>query len=146
MSSESLLRGKLRKIEALFAGAGTSGERSAAEAALQRVRTRLADLGRSDPPVELKYSVSDEWSHRLFVALCRCYGLEPYRYRRRRYNTLMLRVPRGFSESVLWPEFLQLHEALRAYLNEVTLGVIHAEIHSDTSEAKEVYEALLPRN
>jgi hypothetical protein len=58
----------------------------------------------------------------------------------------MLRVPWGFSESVFWPEFLQLHEALRAYLNEVTLGVIHAEIHSDTSEAKEVYEALLPRN
>jgi septum formation inhibitor-activating ATPase MinD len=32
------LREKLRKIEALFAGAGTTGERLAAEAALERVR------------------------------------------------------------------------------------------------------------
>ena len=75
----------------------------------------------------------------------RRYGLETYRYHRQRYNTLMLRVPRGFSESVSWPEFLQLHEALRAYLNEVTLRVIREEIHSETSEAKEVYDALLPR-
>jgi hypothetical protein len=31
MSTESQLREKLRKIEALFAGAGTAGERLAAE-------------------------------------------------------------------------------------------------------------------
>jgi hypothetical protein len=45
MSIESQLREKLRKIEALFAGAGTAGERLAAEAALERVRARLAELG-----------------------------------------------------------------------------------------------------
>jgi hypothetical protein len=146
MSSESLLREKLRKIEALFAGAGTPGERSAAQAALQRVKARLADLGRSDPPVELQYSMSDQWSRQLFVALCRRYGLEPYRYHRQRHNTVMLRVPRGFSESVLWPEFMQLDEALRAYLGEVTLRVIREEIHSDASEAKEIPAAMLPRN
>jgi hypothetical protein len=44
MSTESQLREKLRKIEALFAGAGTAGERLAAEAALERVRERLAEL------------------------------------------------------------------------------------------------------
>ncbi len=36
MSTKSQLREKLRKIEALFAGAGTTGERLAAEAALGR--------------------------------------------------------------------------------------------------------------
>ena len=46
MSIESQLREKLRKIEALFAGAGTAGERLAAEAALLRVRERLTELGR----------------------------------------------------------------------------------------------------
>ena len=56
----------------------------------------------------------------------------------------MLRVPQGFSESVLWPEFTQLNQALRTYLNEVTLRVIHEEIHSDASEAQEVPDALLP--
>jgi hypothetical protein len=48
---EAQLRDKLRKIEALFAGAGTKGERGAAEAAIQRVRDRLAELGQRDPPI-----------------------------------------------------------------------------------------------
>ena len=41
MSDETQLREKLRKIEALFAGAGTEGERLAAGAALARLRERL---------------------------------------------------------------------------------------------------------
>src|ERR1700675_4245879 len=49
MSTESQLREKLRKIEALFAGAGTAGERLAAEAALERVRARLGELSRQEP-------------------------------------------------------------------------------------------------
>src|ERR1700733_6622057 len=44
MATESQLREKLRKIEALFAGAGTEGERFAAEAALERVRERLKEI------------------------------------------------------------------------------------------------------
>jgi hypothetical protein len=43
MSTESQLREKLQKIEALFAGARTAGERLAAEAALERVRARLGE-------------------------------------------------------------------------------------------------------
>jgi hypothetical protein len=50
MSIESQLRDRLRKIQALFAGAGTEGERSAAGAALARVRARLAELTERDPP------------------------------------------------------------------------------------------------
>src|SRR6266566_8507332 len=84
MSTESQLREKLRKIEALFAGAGTAGERLAAEAALERVRARLAELGRQDPPTEMQFSMPDQWSRHLFLGLCRRYGLRPYRYHRRR--------------------------------------------------------------
>ena len=40
MTDEAQLREKLRKIEALFAGADTVGEKLAAEAALERVRAR----------------------------------------------------------------------------------------------------------
>ena len=71
MTGESDLREKLRKIEALFAGAATAGERDAAEAALQRVKARLAEIGRRDPPVEMQFSMPDQWSQRLFLALCR---------------------------------------------------------------------------
>ena len=146
MSPETQLREKLRKIEALFAGAGTVGERLAAGAALERVKARLAELGQRDAAIELQYSMPDQWSRQLFMALCRRYGLKPYRYRRQRYNTVMLRVPKGFSDSVLLPEFTQLNQALRTYLSEVTLRVIHEEIHSDASEAQEVPDAQLPTN
>ncbi|RAI42626.1 hypothetical protein [Rhodoplanes roseus] len=146
MTSDALLREKLKKIEALFAGAGTPGERSAAEAALHRVRARLKDAERHDPPIEMKFTVPDTWSVQLFVALCRRYGLSPYRYPRQRRTTVMLRVPRGFVDEVLWPEFTELDTALRAYLHEVTLRVIREEIHADTSDAPEVPQpAALPR-
>jgi len=142
MSSESQLRDKLRKIEALFAGAGTSGERLAAEAALERVRARLTELRQQDPPAELQISLSDQWSRRLFLALCRRYGLEPYRYHRQRRTTLMVRAPRRFFDQVLWPEFSELDRALQAYLHEVTLRVIREDVYADASEAQEVPEAL----
>ena len=144
MSIETQLREKLRKIEALFAGAGTAGERLAAEAALERVRGRLAELGQRDPPTEMQFSMPDRWSRHLFLALCRRYGLAPYRYHRQRHNTIMVRAPKGFIDQVLWPEFSELDRALQIYLQEVTLRVIREEVYSDTSEAQEVPEALPP--
>ena len=56
---QSQLREKLRKIEALFAGAGTAGERLAAEAALEQVRARLGELSRQDPSIEMQFSMPD---------------------------------------------------------------------------------------
>jgi hypothetical protein len=144
MSTESQLREKLRKIEALFAGAGTAGERVAAEAALERVRERLAEHGRQDPPVEMQFSMPDQWSRHLFLALCRRYGLKPYRFSRQRRNTVMVRAPRRFLDQVLWPEFSELDQALQVYLHQVTLRVIREEIYADASDAQEVAEALPP--
>lgn len=144
MSIESQLRDRLRKIEALFAGAGTAGERLAAEAALARVRARLAELGQLDPPVEIQFSMADQWSRHLFLALCRRYGLQPYRLYRQRRNTIMVRAPRGFINQVLWPEFTELDRTLRSYLNDVTLRIIREEVHADASEAPEVSAALPP--
>ena len=143
MTDEALLREKLRKIEALFAGAGTDGERLAAEAARERIRARLAALGKEDPAIEMQFSLPDQWSRRLFLALCRRYGLLPYRRARQRLTTVMLRVPRGFAEDVLWPEFKELNVALMQYLNEVTTRVIREAVHGDTSEANEA-PAVLP--
>lgn len=145
MADEAQLREKLRKIEALFAGAGTVGEKNAAEAALERVRARLAELERSDEPIEMQFSLSDQWARRLFLALCRRYGLKPYRLYRQRLTTVMLRVPKSFVDQVLWPEFQELNSALTQYLNEVTTRVIREEVHRDTSEASEVNPALPAR-
>jgi len=134
----------LRKIEALFAGAGTAGERLAAEAALERVRARLGELSRQDPSIEMQFSMPDQWSRHLFLALCRRYGMKPYRYYRQRRNTVMIRAPKRFLDQVLWPEFSELDQALQAYLHQVTMRVIRDEVFADASEAQEISEALPP--
>jgi hypothetical protein len=141
MTTHSQIRDKLRKIEALFSGGATAGERGAAEAALERVRARLAQLEQQDTSVEMQFSISDPWSRHLFMALCRRYGINPYRYHRQRRTTVMVRAPRRFID-LLWREFADLNADLQAYLQEVTLKIIREEVHGDTSDAQEVPEAL----
>lgn len=142
MSDEALLREKLRKLEALFAGAGTPGEKQAAEAGLERIRVRLAELQRNDPPIEMQFSLMDIWSRKLFLALCRRYGLKPYRLPRQRMTTVMLRVPKTFVDQMLWPEFQELNADLVRYLDEVTTRVIRDQVHRDTGEAREVQQTI----
>ena len=136
-SDSDTLRERLRKIEALFAGAGTPGERDAAAAAAERIRARLAAASRSAAPVEMRLSVSDPWARQLLIALCRRYGIEPYRYRRMHRQTLLVRAPARFIEELLWPEFQQLSAALTEYLQQVTARVIREEVHGDTRDAEE---------
>ena len=137
MTTESQLRDKLRKITALFEGATTVGERQAAAAAMERVRQALAAAVKTQPPPEFKFSLADLWQRRLFLALCRRYGLKPYRYRGQRHNTVLVRAPRAFVDGTLWPEYLALSEALRSYLNEATERIIREEVYKDADEAAE---------
>ena len=140
MTPEQLLREKLRKIEALFAGAATQGERGAAGAAAERIRDRLGLAAGKEKEIEMKFSISDIWSRQLFVALCRRYGLRPFRYRRMHRQSIIIRAPKSFVEQVLWPEFEELSAALTAYLSEITEKVIREEVHGETGEADEVDE------
>jgi hypothetical protein len=137
VTTEEQLREKLRKITALFEGAATAGEREAAAAAIARVRQALNAAAKTQPAVEMKFSMPDHWRRRLFTALCRRYGLEPYRYSGQRYTTVMLRVPRNFVDATLWPEFIELQDALHAYLTEATERIIREEVYKDTGEATE---------
>jgi tRNA nucleotidyltransferase (CCA-adding enzyme) len=83
----------------------------------------------------MQFSMPDQWSRHLFLALCRRYGMRPYRYYRQRRNTVMVRAPKRFLDQVLWPEFSELDQALQAYLHQVTLRVIREEVYADASEA-----------
>src|SRR5882672_7476423 len=105
MTPEQTLRDKLRKIEALFAGAATDGEKVAAGAAAERIRRRLGQTSGTERPEEMRFSVPDVWSRQLFIALCRRYGLHPFRHRRMHRQTIVIEVPKSFVEQVLWPEF-----------------------------------------
>ena len=53
---EATLIEKLLKIESLFAGAATEGERTSAERSRQRILKRLDELLPQDPPVEYKFT------------------------------------------------------------------------------------------
>ena len=143
MDAEAVLREKLRKIEALFAGAGTAGEKSAAGAAAARIRERLAKAERTERQQEMRFSIPDIWSRQLFTALCRRYGLLPFRYRRQHRQTIIVKAPRRFVEETLWPEFQKLNEALLAYLSRVTERIIRDEVYADVSDAEEVAETPL---
>lgn len=137
MSSEDGLRDKLRKIEALFAGAKTAGEKAAAGAAADRIRARLAETGAREPTIEMRFSIHDPWSRKLFVALCRRYGLTPVRYPRMQRQSIVVVGPRSFLEGVLWAEFQELNGALTAWLTEVTDRLICEEVHADIRDAEE---------
>jgi hypothetical protein len=140
MMDEARLLEKLRRIEALHAGATTDGERLAAAGARERIRARLEAQTREEPPVENKFTFPDAWQRRLFLALLRRYDLSPYRYRGQRHTTVMTRAPRRFVVETLWPEFQELAEELRLHLDEVTGRIISEAVHGDSSEAAEVNE------
>jgi hypothetical protein len=142
---ESRLLEKLEKIEALFAGATTDGERVAAGEARRRILHRLAEVRVLDPAIEYKFSLGDTWSRRVFLALCRRYELAPYRRRGQRHTTVMLRVPARFVDETLWPEYVQLSETLRSYLEEVTQRVVDQVLQADGSDAAEEEAPLLER-
>ena len=140
MTPEQTLREKLRKIETLFAGAATEGERVAAGAAAERILDRLSQAAGQENEIEVKFSISDVWSRQLFVALCRRYGLRPFRKRRMHRQTIIIWAPKSFVEQVLWPEFEELSAALTAYLSEITEKVIREEVHGETGDAEVVDE------
>jgi hypothetical protein len=137
MTSEEQIRERLRKISALFEGATTIGERNAAAAAIERVKKALGAMLKAEQPEEYQFTLPDRWQRRLFSALCRRYGLEPYRYKRQRYTTVMVRVPRSFVDKTLWPEYQELRAALDDYLNNATERIIREEVYRDAGEASE---------
>lgn len=134
---------KLRKIEALFAGAATPGERSAAEAARERIRERLRAFEQKERAQEWKFSLDNPWSRKLFVALARRYGLKPYRRSGQRRTTVMISAPRGFVEETLVPEFNECNQVLLEHLDALAAEIIERSLASDTSEAEETHSGYL---
>lgn len=137
MSDFSQLLERLRRVEALHARTDVAGERDAAANAMNAIRSQLAQQEQHDPPVEYKFSLPDGWSRRLFTALLRRYGIEPFRYRGQRRTTVMARVSKSFVDDTLWPEYVELDDILKEYLSDITDRVIQEAIFQDSSEASE---------
>lgn len=140
MTAEDRLRDKLRKIEALYAGAATPGEKAAAGAAADRIRRQFEIASKTEKPEEFKFSIPDPWSRQLFTALCRRYGVRPFRYHRMHRQTVIIRAPASFVREMLWPEFEELSDALTRHLLEITEKIIREEVHAATGDAEEIDE------
>ncbi|MEB3156606.1 MAG: hypothetical protein VKO26_04130 [Cyanobacteriota bacterium] len=132
---------KLRRIEALHARPGSEGERQAAERARERIQARLKQLEAEEPPIEFRFTLADQWSRHLFVALLRRYGVQPYRYRGQRRTTVMARLSRPFVNDTLWPEYLELQGTLAAYFDALTDRVIEQALEVKAGEAEERNQA-----
>jgi len=133
MRDEERLKEKLRAIEALFAGATTDGEKVAAGLAQERIAARL-EVVRNDVPVEWQFSLTP-WSRKLFIALARRYELTPYRYKRQRRTTLVVRASERFLQETFIPQFDRMVDTLFEHLDAVTERVVAEVVHTDMSEA-----------
>lgn len=123
------IRERLTKLEALFARGATAGERAAAGAALERMQARLKN--KNEAEIEVKYSLPDAWSVRLFVAICRKHGVQPFRYRRQRRTTVMVRIRKSEFERTVAAEFHALHQELTSYFAEMVDHLISDVMKSD---------------
>jgi hypothetical protein len=135
---EAKLREKLARIEALFAGATTDGEKLAAAEARRRIQLRLQAVEQRDPPVEYRLTVADVWSGKVLLALLRRYDLKPYRYRNQRRTTIMVKAPASFINDTLWPEFQQISSAIRTYVDQTTDRVLAEVFQADGTDAPEI--------
>jgi hypothetical protein len=141
LKPENSLREKLRKIEAPFARAATSGEKAAADAAADRIRRQFETASKTEPCQEHKLSMPDPWSRQLFMALSRRYGVRPFRDSRIHRQPVLINAPASFVRDVLRREFEELSDALTRHLLEITEKIIREEVHAATGDAEEIKEA-----
>lgn len=111
-------------------GAGTAGKRLAADAALQRVRARVEELARHDPPWRGScswHSAAGTGRDRFVIAASD--------------TTVMIRASRGFVDKVPLSEFTGWRGRSSLYARDGA-AVVRAEIYDDASDAQEVPDAL----
>lgn len=140
---DSELLEKLRKIERLHAGATTRGEKAAAADAISRITQRLAESREKEDAIEHRFRLTDDWSKKLFLALLRRYSLKPYRRPRQGRNTVLMQAPRSFVDQILWPEFLELSQALKKHLDDLTEKTIQEAVHADVTDGEMIRDELL---
>lgn len=129
---------KIRKIEALIAGAKSDGERQAAEFAKQRLQEKI-----TAQPTEYTVRLHSRWEKKLFVAICSKHGLRTYRYMRQKYTTAMVRVATPFMDLVLWPEYKKYASILHRLSEEISTDLI-SKIHSVKEEDETVIAGEIP--
>lgn len=129
---EDLLE-RIRKIESLIYGAATEGEKNAAISAKERILNKYPELEIHKNPKEYALYTQGNWHKKLLLAICRKYGVKPYRYHRQKYTTVMVRINEDFLNKILWKEYLEYSEHLEKLVSEITDDLID-KIHKYEEE------------
>jgi len=124
---------KIKKIEALIQGATTDGEKKAAVSAKERIVSKYPEVEIFCNKKEYRLYTSDAWHKKLLVALCRKYGIKPYRYYRQKRTTVVVNINEEFLHKVLWKEYLEYSELLEKLVEDIT-GDLIRKIHQDEQE------------
>lgn len=124
---------RIKKIEALIIGASTEGEKKAAESAKERILRKYPEIEIHKNPLEYRLSTDNEWNKKLLLALCRKYGIKPYRYHRQKYTTVMVNINEEFLNNVLWKEYVEYSKLLSVLVEEITNEMI-SKIHKHEEE------------
>lgn len=124
---------RIKKIEALIAGASTDGEKNAAESAKDRILEKYPELEIHKNPVEYQLSTNSQWNKKLLIAICRKYGVKPYRYHGQKYTTVMVNINAEFLTKILWKEYEEYSKLLNRLVEEITDDLIN-RIHKHEDE------------
>lgn len=124
---------RIKKIESLISGATTEGERKAAISAKERVIEKYPEVEINKNSKEYAFYTSDTWHKKLLLAICRKYGVKPYRYHRQKYTTVMMNINEKFLENVIWKEYLEYSEQLEELVEEITDDLIN-KVHKYEEE------------
>ncbi len=128
------LQEKIKKIEALILGTQTKGEKNATISDKDRIlKKKYPELEINRDAVEFNLSTTDYWHKKLLLAICRKYGLKPYRYKRQKYTTVMVYVNEVFLNTVVWKEYLEYSRHLESLVDDITNDLI-SKIHKEEDE------------
>lgn len=124
---------KLQKIQTLIDRATSEGERQAVEMAKQRFNERLKD-DKNHRLIEYRITSHSQWEKKLFNAVCKKYGLLPYRYSRKKYTTTMVRAHKSHMDEVVWPQYQKYTTILRDMVDALSLDLIDKIYAGDKEE------------
>lgn len=130
------LQAKIKKIEALIAGAKSEGERQAASLAKNRIMERF-QVEAQAKPIEYTVPLGNLWKKKLFVALCGKHQIRTYRYKRQKYTTAMIRANPDLVDNILWPEFKKYAALLEELVEEIINDLI-LQIHDVKEDEIEI--------
>lgn len=120
---------KIQKIQALIDSTSSDGERLAAELAKQRLQQKI-----DDRPIEYKVTSHSAWEKKIFLAICKKNGLNPYRYSKQKYTTTMVRVSKSIMDEVLWPQYNKYTDLLGELVEGISSEIIENIYAGDKEE------------